>query len=94
MDWVADELTKFSAHVGQGGNRAPPFEIVRNANWVGIQLAMSPLFREKKEITELGWETALAHHVPSGKLVLASGKNFADRLLKTVLGKTLHSKRR
>ena len=93
LGWVADELTKVLAPMlAQGGNRAPPFKIVRNANWVGIQLAIeSENFseREKKEITELGWETALlAHHVPSGKLVLASGKNFADRLFapKTSLG--------
>ncbi|MBT3637877.1 MAG: hypothetical protein HN531_13125 [Opitutae bacterium] len=93
LGWVADELTKVLAPMlVQGGNRAPPFKIVRNANWVGIQLAIeSENFseREKKEITELGWETALlAHHLPSGKLVLASGKNFADQLFapKTSLG--------
>jgi hypothetical protein len=37
--------------------------------------------REKKEISELGWEsTMLAHHRPSGKLVFASGQEFADKL--------------
>ena len=93
LGWVADELTKVLAPMlVQGGNRAPSFKIVRNANWVGIQLAIeSEDFseREKKEITELGLETALlAHHIPSGKLVLASGKNFADQLFapKTSLG--------
>ena len=93
LGWVADELAKVLAPMlAQGGNRAPPFKIVRNANWVGIQLAIdSENFSEseKKEITELGWDTALlAHHVPSGKLILASGKNFADQLFapKTSLG--------
>ena len=93
LGWVADELAKVLAPMlAQGGNRAPPFKIVRNANWVGIQLAIdSENFseREKKEITEFGWESAmLAHHLTSGKLVLASGKNFADQLFapKTSLG--------
>lgn len=93
LGWIADELTKVLEPIlVQGGNHAPPFKVVRNANWVGIQLAIeSQNFseREKKEITELGWETALlAHHVSSGKLVLASGKNFADQLFapKTSLG--------
>ena len=93
LGWVADELAKVLAPIlAQGGNRSPPFKIVRNANWVGIQLAIdSENFseREKKEITEFGWETALlAHHLPSGKVVLASGKDFADQLFapKTSLG--------
>ncbi len=93
LGWIAEELTKVLAPMlVQGGNEAPPFKILRNANWVGVQLAIdSQNFseREKKEITEFGWETALlAHHVQSGKLVIASGKNFADQLFapKTSLG--------
>ena len=84
--WMANELTKvLEPMLAQGGNHAPPFKIVRNANWVGMQLdlisASAASEREKKEISELGLETALlAHHVPSGKLVLASGKEFADKL--------------
>jgi hypothetical protein len=85
LGWIADELAKvIEPMLAQGGNRAPPFKIVRNANWVGIQLAIeSENFSEsdRKEISELGWDTAiLAHHRPSGKLVLASGKEFADKL--------------
>jgi len=85
LGWVADELTKvLEPMLAQGGNHAPPFKIVRNANWVGMQMAIENQGiseREKKEITELGLDTALlAHHVPSGKLVLASAKDFADRL--------------
>ena len=93
LGWVADELTKvLEPMLAQGGNRAPPFKIVRNANWVGMQMAIENQGiseREKKEITDLGLDTALlAHHVPSGKLVLASAKDFADRLFapKTSLG--------
>jgi len=93
LGWVADELTKVLAPMLiQGGNRAPPFKIVRNANWIGMQMAIqSQSFseRQRNQITGLGLETALlAHHVPSGKLVLASGKNFADQLFapKTSLG--------
>ena len=86
LGWIADELTKvLEPMLAQGGNRTPPFKILRNANWVGMQLdlisASSASEREKKEIIELGLETALlAHHLPSGKLVLASGKEFADKL--------------
>jgi hypothetical protein len=85
LGWIADELAKvLEPMLAQAGNRAPPFMIVRNANWVGIQLAIeSKNFSasDRKEISELGWDTAiLAHHRPSGKLVLASGKEFADKL--------------
>jgi hypothetical protein len=85
LGWVADELTKIlSPMLAQGGNRVPYFKIVRNENWSGMQLNIeSQKFskEDKKFITKLGWETALlAHHRPSGKLVLASGKNFADQL--------------
>ena len=83
--WMADELTKvLEPMLAQGGNHAPPFKIVRNANWIGMQMAIqSQSFseRQRNQISGLGLETALlAHHVPSGKLVLASGKDFADQL--------------
>jgi len=85
LGWIADELAKvLEPMLAQGGHRAPPFKIVRNANWVGIQLAIeSENFseRDRNQITGLGWESAmLAHHRPSGKLVFASGKEFADKL--------------
>lgn len=86
LGWIADELTKvLEPMLAQGGKRKPPFKILRNANWVGMQLdlisASAASEREKKEISELGLEAALlAHHLPSGKLVLASGKEFADKL--------------
>ena len=91
LGWVADELTKVLAPMlVQGGNEAPPFKILRNANWQEYNWPSTlKTFQREKEITEFGWETALlAHHLPSGKLVLASGKNFADQLfaLKTSLG--------
>ena len=83
--WMANELTKvLEPMLAQGGNHAPPFKIVRNANWIGMQMAIqSQSFseRDRNQITGLGLDTALlAHHVPTGKLVLASAKDFADQL--------------
>ena len=82
LGWIAGELVKaFEPMLAQGGNRAPPFKVVRNANWVGMQLAidsetLSP--KERKEI-KLGLDGYVRHR-PSGKLILASGKAFADKL--------------
>jgi hypothetical protein len=85
LGWIADELAKvFEPMLAQGGNRAPPFKIVRNANWVGIQFAIESenlAESDRKAFSDLGWESAMvAHHRPSGKLVLASGMEFADKL--------------
>ncbi len=39
LGWIANELTKvLEPMLAQGGNRTPPFKILRNANWVGMQL--------------------------------------------------------
>tara|TARA_B100000676_G_C17737653_1_gene659749 strand:- start:79 stop:783 length:705 start_codon:yes stop_codon:yes gene_type:complete len=62
-------------------------KIVRNPNWVGVQLAIEPeqysvMDDYGAEILELFGSTnpVLVHHLPSGKLVLASGLEFADKL--------------
>ena len=76
LGWIADELTKvFEPKKRQGSH----FKIIRNANWVGMRVVFAE--RKQKVMAELGWDKAiLAHHLPSGKLVLASGKEFADKL--------------
>ena len=81
LGWIAEELAKvFEPKSAQGPTRKSPFKIIRNANWVGMQLALVSE-HEKKAFAELGWDKAiLAHHLPSGKLILASDKEFADKL--------------
>jgi len=83
LGWIADELVKAFEPMLAQGNRAP-FRVVRNANWVGMQLAIDSetlSVKERKEIKALGFETAMfAHHRPSGKLMLVSDKAFADKL--------------
>lgn len=87
LGWIADELTKvLETKQSQGNARKSHFKIIRNANWVGMQLGFVSE-RKQKVIAELGWDTAIfAHHVPSGKLVLATGKKFADQLFATKIG--------
>ena len=82
LGWIADELTKvFEPKQRQGSH----FKIIRNANWVGLRVVFAE--RKQKAMAELGWDTAIfAHHVPSGKLVLATGKKFADQLFATKPG--------
>ena len=82
LGWIADELTKvFEPKQRQGSH----FKIIRNANWVGLRVVFAE--RKQKAMAELGWDTAIfAHHVPSGKLVLATGKKFADQLFAAKTG--------
>ena len=85
LGWVADELAKILepmlAHPPIG---MTPAKIVRNPNWVGVQLAIEPEQYSvmDAEILELFGSTkpVLVHHRPSGKLVLASGLEFAENL--------------
>ena len=85
LGWVADDVAKvFEPMLAQGGPGAPPFELVRNANWMGLQLSVEAagFGREEKEILNIfgGQGPLLAHHRPSGKLILATGKGFAEKL--------------
>ena len=85
LGWVADEFIKMlRPELAKGGTRVPPFKILQNDNWAGVQIALESKSFSKKdrnEIRELGWSTAmLAHHRPSGKLILTSGKKFAESL--------------
>jgi hypothetical protein len=85
VGWLAEELIKmYEAEKAKGGKRVPPFEIIDNANWIGLKLSIeSENFskRDRKEIKQFGLENAmLAHHRPSGKLIVSSSKEFATGL--------------
>jgi hypothetical protein len=84
LGWLAEELTKMlEAEYAKTDKRAP-FEVVNNANWVGLKLSMESASlskRERREIKQFGWENAmLAHYRPSGKLVITTSKEFAAGL--------------
>jgi hypothetical protein len=74
----------FEAEKAKGGKRVPPFEVVDNANWIGLKLSIkseSLSNRDRNEIKQFGLQNAmLAHHRPSGKLIVSSSKEFATGL--------------
>ena len=85
VGWLAEELIKmYEAEKAKGGKRVPPFEVIDNANWEGLKLSIeseSLSKRDRKEIKQFGLENAmLAHHRPSGKLIVSSSKEFATGL--------------
>ena len=85
LGWIADEVVKaFEPMLAQGGPGAPPFKVIKDANWVGMQLLTEAagFGRQEKEILNIfgGQSPLLAHHRPSGKLILATGKGFAEKL--------------
>ena len=85
LGWIANELIKVLETMLAHPTERPLFaKIVRNPNWVGVQLAIEPEQYSvmDAEILELFGSTnpVLVHHLPSGKLVLASGLEFADKL--------------
>jgi hypothetical protein len=85
VGWLAGELIKmFEAEKAKGGKRVPPFEVVDNANWIGLKLSIkseSLSNRDRNEIKQFGLQNAmLAHHRPSGKLIVSSSKEFATGL--------------
>lgn len=85
VGWLAGDLIKmFEAEKARGGKRVPPFEIIENANWIGLKLSIeSESFskRDRKEIKQFGLQNAIiAHHRPSGKLIVSSSKEFAAGL--------------
>ena len=85
LGWIADEVAKvFEAMLAQGAPGAPPFKVIKDANWVGMQLSIEAagFGREEKEILDIfgGESPLLAHHRPSRKLILATSKGFADKL--------------
>ena len=84
LGWVAGELAKILEPMLVHPTERPPAKIVRNPNWVGVQLAIEPEQYSvmDAEILELFGSTnpVLVHHRPSGKLVIASGLEFAENL--------------
>ncbi len=85
LGWLAEELIKvFESEGFEEGKKMPPFEIFDDANWIGLKLSMESgnlSKRERREIKRFGWEDfMLAHHLPSGKLIATSSKEFAARM--------------
>jgi hypothetical protein len=85
VGWLVTDLIKmFEAEKAKGGKRVPPFEVIDNANWIGLKLSIESenlSKRDRKEIRQFGLQNAmLAHHRPSGKLIVSSSKEFAAGL--------------
>ena len=85
LGWlVADLIKLFEAERTKGGKRVPPFKVIDNANWIGLKLSIESenlSKRDRKEIRQFGLQNAmLAHHRPSGKLIVTSSKEFAAGL--------------
>ena len=85
VGWLVGDLIKmFEAEKAKGGKRVPPFDVIDNANWEGLMLSIeseSLSKRDRREIKQFGLENAmLAHHRPSGKLIVSSSKEFAAGL--------------
>jgi hypothetical protein len=85
VGWLVGNLIKmFEAEKAKGGKRVPPFEVIDHANWEGLKFSIeseSLSKRDRKEIKQFGLQNAmLAHHRPSGKLILSSSKEFATGL--------------
>jgi hypothetical protein len=92
VGWLVGDLIKmFEAEKAKGDNPYP-FEVIDNANWEGLELStsLSPIIskvnKRKGKKTKLfamsGLEgnAMVAHHRPSGKLILSSSKEFAVNL--------------
>jgi hypothetical protein len=92
LGWVADQVaeTLEKELEKKKGRRAPPFAFVRNKDWVGMQLSTEAvgLDPQHKEMLNLfgGEGPLLAHHRPSGKLILTTDKKFAEKLFTRKVG--------
>ena len=92
VGWLVGDLIKmFEAEKAKGGNRVPPFEVIDNKNWEGLKIStsLSPIISkvdkgEGKKTKLFGIPNIkngmVAHHRPSGKLILSSSKEFAVNL--------------
>ena len=85
VGWLAGNLiTMFETEQTKSEEKGPPFEVMDNAKWEGLKLSIkseSLSERERKEIRQFGLENAMiAHHRPSGKLIISSSKEFAAGL--------------
>ena len=92
LGWVADDVAEFLEKELEKnkGQRAPPFTVVRNKDWVGMQVDMEAEAwgRKEKQILNVfgGQKPILAHHRSSKKLVLATDKEFAEKLFTRKIG--------
>ena len=99
LGWVADELTKVLAPMlVQGGNEAPPFKILRNANWVGYNWpsTLKTFQREKKKSpNSVGKQPCLPtiFQAESSSSLRGRISPTNSSLQRPVLGKTPISKR-
>jgi hypothetical protein len=85
IGWLIGDLIKmFEGEKAKGGKKVPPFQVIDNANWEGLKLSIeseSLSERDRKEIKQFGLHNAmLAHHRPSGKLIVSTSKEFAASL--------------
>jgi hypothetical protein len=84
LGWVADELANILEPMLAHPTERPPAKVVRDPNWVGVQLAIEPeqYAAMDADILELFGRTnpVLVHHRPSGNLILATGLEFAENL--------------
>ena len=85
VGWLAEELIKmYEVEKAKLGKKSPRFEIIDNANWIGLKLSIeSEAFskRDRREIKQFGLQNAMiAHHRLSGKLIVSSSKEFATGL--------------
>ena len=85
VGWLAGNLiSMFETEQTKSEKKGPPFEVMDNAKWEGLKLSIkseSLSERERKEIRQFGLENAMiAHHRPSGKLIISSSKEFAAGL--------------
>jgi hypothetical protein len=85
LGWLAGNLiTMFETEQTKSEKKGPPFEVMDNAKWEGLKLSIkseSLSERERKEIRQFRLENSiLAHHRPSGKLIISSSKEFAAGL--------------
>ena len=92
VGWLVGDLIKmFEAEKAKGRNRVPPFEVIDNKNWEGLKIStsLSPIISkvdkgEGKKTKLFGIPNIkngmVAHHRPSGKLILSSSKEFAVNL--------------
>lgn len=79
LGWIAGNFVKLhKAELAKGASQ--PLEVIDNENWIGLKLR-SRDETERMIFRQYGLDNAmLAHHRPSGKLILSSSKEFAAGL--------------
>ena len=84
LGWVVDEMATTLEKELKG--KSAPVAIIRGTDWAGFQLEEAPQARKRDKmwialLASLGGsKPVLLHHKPSGKLVVASGRDFATKM--------------